>query len=342
MRLRAKFCLFCVSLIVAISSFSYADDGHVDVMSGSVRLMSGHPSISMSDEYVLIEMLSDKYRVTASFNFYNAGPSTTVAVGFPVDGSDEKLPFLSFKTWVDGKVVQTTDLPVEQDETGLDFYNSFKVKSVYFPENKTTNTVVIYEAPYGSSSNRREWISYDYSTGSSWNGPIGKAVFDIRFPEKTLLGFGVSDFGNSTPRIKHRAYGQMIFEICKFEPFPHNSFYLEFNKTAVCWNSNVREDPGGFGFCNSLLDSNAFAAAYPTLAVLRLRRNAVFAQQGRVFKDSDLTSYFFIMDWYKPSNEQKAASLSDKDKQRLKEIMDAEQAILSAKILPVPFIIPKD
>lgn len=124
-----------VGMAVFLSSHvpAFADDGGVQIQGGAARLMSEAPGISMSSEYVLIKMKPDHYRVKAIFHFFNHGASTTVAVGFPVDGYDasvQRQEFTYFKTWVNSKVVETpeiSDADFPDSEREYSYFNRWNV-----------------------------------------------------------------------------------------------------------------------------------------------------------------------------------------------------------------------
>lgn len=334
-------------IFISLSAALYADDGWVEVQGSSARLLEEHPTISMADEYVLIELMPEKYKVTASFNFYNSGESTTVAVGFPVSGSSEsKLrDFLSFKTWVNGapaSVKKFREFPEEAE------YAYFKVKTVDFLGLSTTTSIVEYEAPYGKMVGPLKWVTYDYSTGRSWKGPIGKVLIDLRFPED-LLGMDVTCLGG-TYSLQHRAPGQMVFQMNDLKPKPAQFFMAVFNPWGFCLSDAVRKHEYVQGFC-SLIAGGEDAltpkrkivmekANYPTLAVLRLRRNAIYARHGFIFKDKDLKKYFSNLEWYKPRADFKDSDLSEAEKQKITELKALEAAINSTALSPLPFSIP--
>ena len=331
----------------------FADDGGVDIEGGAARLIQEHPSISMSDEYVLIQMIPDKYRVTARFNFFNAGPSTTVAVGFPAAGREyvKNRDFIYFKTWVNGELVQTSDVPEAKEGDWDTWYKYYKVKQVNFISNSTTTTIVDYEAPYGSSVGPISWLNYEYGTGKSWKGPIGKAVFDLRFNEE-LLGFKLDVSDNVS--LTHRSRGQMVFEINNVKPVSYARFMLLFNPQTSCLSITERDRYSLNDYCSSIVgvptsDSrptpkvSVEQAKYPTLAVLRLRRNAIYAQHGRIFQDKDLKKFFSNMSWYAPQTSFKDSLLSADEIQKIKEINDIESDINSKKEFTAPFFVqPED
>ncbi|OGR46116.1 MAG: hypothetical protein A2X37_06400 [Elusimicrobia bacterium GWA2_66_18] len=325
----------------------FADDGAVDIAGGSARLMAEHPAISMSDEYVLITMLPDKYRVKAEFHFYNAGPSTTVAVGFPADGwgpeASASDDFLYFKTWVNGQIVSTKNIPnfvegyvapLEEDmKTGTSYY--FKVKYVDFPARSTTTSVVEYEAPYGRSSDGGSWVPYDYGTGGSWKGPIGKASFDIRFDED-WLGLGVvysrqdgQKEDLSSPR--HRSRGQIVFDLNGINPLSSASLTVFFHRRDACLALSSNS-----AYCDIITSADDMDSNTQTLALLKIKRNAVFARHGRVFKDPELRQFFLRKEWYEPQNGFES-SLSDIEREMIARIQKKEKRIAESKPLPAPF-----
>jgi len=335
--------------VFCLISVAHADDGWVEVTGGSACLIQEHPTISMADEYVLIEMMPDKYKVTAAFNFYNAGESTSVAVGFPVSGNAEykKSSFISFKTWVNGHRVATTNY--QDSATGDELeYSYYKVKKVQFLGKSTTTSVVEYEAPYGHSVGPVQWVAYNYSTGRSWKGPIGKVVIDLRFQEG-LLGLHPVD---DSLKLSHRAKGQMIFEASNLKPEAPNRFYVDFNPMEQCLTQAVRKHESVNAYCSSIAgwigkpsqekDLLGDSAKQPTLGVLRLRRNALYAKYGRVFKDQQLSNFFSNMNWYSPRPYFKESDLTESDRESVADISRLEKSIESAKVFPIPFSIPRD
>jgi hypothetical protein len=209
---------------------------------------------------------------------------------------------------------------------------------------------VDYEAPYGSSVGPVSWLNYEYGTGKSWKGPIGKAVFDLRFNEE-LLGFklDVSDNVNLT----HRSRGQMLFEINNVKPVAYARFMLLFNPIASCLSISERDRNSLNDYCRSIADVPASGnrprpmvamdyAKHPTLAVLRLRRNAIYAQRGRIFQDKDLKKFFSNMSWYAPKASFKDSLLSEDEKQKIKEINEIENDINSKKEFEAPFSVQSE
>lgn len=340
----------CFIYLILLGHSACADDGGVDVQSGSARLIHEHPTISMVDEYVLIEMLPNSYRVNASFNFYNNAESTTVPVGFPVSGkSNWGDGFKYFKTWVNGIKVDTKDFPEAKEEQaieGTENYKYFKVKLVDFPAKSTTTTMVQYEATYGYSVAEPSWLKYVYGTGNSWSGPIGLAVFDIRFAEDTL-GFVIS--ASDTPLLTHRAPGQMKFEMRNISPSDDAGFAISFLPFSYCaseWSGNdsehrIQHCSAYSRFNDSDISGHIVRPNYPTLTVLRLMRNALYASHGVIFKDVHLKRFFSNMSWYRPRHNYTDRDLSAQDRERIKAILKNETVIKSTPQIHSPFSIPR-
>lgn len=132
--------LLSIFLLMTLSQKSYSDDAYVDVLSGTVKLMSDHPSIRMVGEDVkIITNSTSTYDVDATFIFYNEGKSTTVLVGFPMQGyspeGDTVGEFISFKTFVNEKEVPVINqYKYYREEKPTD--EKWKIKEVYFPKGR--------------------------------------------------------------------------------------------------------------------------------------------------------------------------------------------------------------
>jgi len=122
--------IFRLPLLCALvlSASSFADDGALTA-GGSPGLVSGHPSVVMQRERVVLTAGLKTVHVDCTFVFHNEGPSCTVRMGFPdlaegAEGTDyyerldaakengRTLPpwegLIGFASWVDGKRVRTT------------------------------------------------------------------------------------------------------------------------------------------------------------------------------------------------------------------------------------------
>ncbi len=145
MKLRSLGLMFALVLL-AFGTVCRADDGGLDEagplsgFGGAVRLTKGHPSISMDKMQVDIYVNLDQARVECRFTFHNAGPATTVSMGFPEKRRGEygALPqgnsFTTFQTWVDGQVTPTTTRNGSRSDAP---WLTWRVKTVDFAANQT-------------------------------------------------------------------------------------------------------------------------------------------------------------------------------------------------------------
>lgn len=286
-------------LLCAFATFAQADDGGVALSAGGARLIDEHPTISMEDESVHIVMKPEQYTVDALFHFYNSGDSTTTLVGFPIEGTTRYLELakkevFAFHTYVNGKEVATKDVDLDKSDDELrDFsYKYFKIKEVTFPAHSTTTTRVEYSAPYGKFIPAINWLQYDYSTGASWKGPIHLAVFRVDFSEDLLgLELQVPD----PIKITKRSSGTVEFVLQDVKPNDASRVKISFNTWDSCFVEN-----GGGEYCNWPglgMESLSLGGGkewdnVPTLLVLRLKRNSLYAAHDHKFADKDLLKYF--------------------------------------------------
>lgn len=296
-----RFLLANLMMFVGLVAVVHADDGGVAVSAGGARLISEHPTISMEDEHVRIEMMPDRYRVKAVFNFYNSGSATTTPVGFPIEGEKTYLAegdkgVFSFRTYVNGKEVQTKDIDYDKatEEPRDNHYKYFKVKEVYFPAYSTTTTLVEYTAPYGKGALANTWVKYDYSTGRSWKGPIRKAVFDIGFSEDL---FGLDMEFSDDVKIVSRSSGNVVFAMRDVKPSVWSRVLINFNKIESCFMQNSIGVTCNMPYTDLSGKKVRFGAkittqVVPTLLVLRLKRNSVYAAHDYRFSDPFLMRYF--------------------------------------------------
>ena len=71
-----------LGMLCLLTGPAYANDASLST-SGTPKLMSGHPSISMESEVVRMLIGKEKVSVNCEFVFVNHGPATTVRMGFP-------------------------------------------------------------------------------------------------------------------------------------------------------------------------------------------------------------------------------------------------------------------
>ncbi|MDF2440808.1 MAG: hypothetical protein JWN98_1792, partial [Abditibacteriota bacterium] len=179
-----------ISLILLQSTLigvAGANDSSLD-WSGTPRMMQGGGTISMQSEVVRIEIGRKTYRVRCDFVFRNKGAATTVRMGFPDNSlerggdSNETLRsgFTNFRSWVDGRRVQTRLMRGAPDPNNLATY--WHTKAVRFPAHRTLRVRDEYTAGIGSELTFMSRLaSYTLHTGASWNGPIGRSEIIVTF-----------------------------------------------------------------------------------------------------------------------------------------------------------------
>ena len=201
--------LFALLGTSVFPQISYANDGGI-AMGGSPKLLSGHPSVKMTSEVILMKVTGEHVEVDCNFVFTNTGKKCVVRMGFPDQGygasdpdEDKSLEgfkitppettFDSFKSWVDGNSVPTN--LIRADKPGQ-FWHT---KTVTFPAHSVIKIRDLYTQSIGGGitkyktgyGNARQ-VAYILHTGSSWHGSIGKSMVIVRLmepwtTEKTLI-----------------------------------------------------------------------------------------------------------------------------------------------------------
>jgi len=175
--------------LLAAATTAFADDGWMP-MNGSALAFGGkHPTVQMVSEVVRATVGKNSSTVTCDFVFKNHGPACTVRMGFPNGGEQDgeleakyldKHTLKSFRSYVDGKRIETTHV-VLKDDVDLTRYNGiiqWEVKTVKFQKGQTLHVRDTYTAPHGVSNLITYRVSHFYyvlSTGGSWNGNIERA-----------------------------------------------------------------------------------------------------------------------------------------------------------------------
>ena len=110
-----------LSMALGIAGFNpvtvAADDGSVETVGGSVRLMKTQSSVRMVSEIVRARVGPDLVQVDCEFVMKNEGRADTVRIGFPdgsvgpYSGGGEEYESESFRSWVDGVEVKCQRAP---------------------------------------------------------------------------------------------------------------------------------------------------------------------------------------------------------------------------------------
>lgn len=324
--------LLSIFLLMTLSQKSYSDDAYVDVLSGTVKLMSDHPSIRMVGEDVkIITNSTSTYDVDATFVFYNEEKSTTVLVGFPMHGyspeGDTVGEFISFKTFVNEKEVPVINqYKYFREEKPTD--EKWKIKEVSFPKGQEVITRVQYTAPYGFASNGDAFIDYIIGTGKSWSGNIGISTFTVIFTDDTNLSvndpFSLLQYLYGKSRFS-RTKNTMSWVTPEFKPeYIRDMFHVEI---APFWTPYRDIVPNLDTFGGNPVDPLLLEKL--TVKQLRILRNAVYARHGKIFKDKELAKYFSTRQWYAPKQDYVEGDLSDIEKDNIQRIAEYEKYLMS-------------
>lgn len=171
-----------------------ADDGAL-AFGGTPALLSRHPQVSMLRERVTMTVQTSVVNVDCRFVFHNAGPATTVRMGFPDEGEGASDPeeeyganwaskppkstFHWFHSYVNGQPAATK--LIHSNSPSLAWHE----KIVFFPANADVQVRDLYAVDVGAqimmSNQTALEASYALHTGGSWHGPIGQVVVIVRF-----------------------------------------------------------------------------------------------------------------------------------------------------------------
>lgn len=191
--------VLCAALCLAGPGVAQANDASLD-LSGTPRLMAGHPSVTMQSEVISLVVGRESVVADCRLVFVNTGSACTVRMGFPDDSWERdsstpedapfKSSFTSFQSYVDGKVVPTR---VESGPQANGLNTIWRVKSVAFgTRGKSRSTRRVrekYTVPIGGEMTFLSKLAgYTLHTGASWKGPIGRSEITARFDRPLKRG----------------------------------------------------------------------------------------------------------------------------------------------------------
>lgn len=220
---------FAVILTCSVADAPRADDGAIEAVGGSLRLMDEHPSIRMVAEHVRAWVSTDSVSVECTFFMHNNGPAVTARVGFPntSGGADVEsaAPFRRFRSFIDGHEVDVKEIPdPEPHWNSYGSYRSWMVKDVAFGANQFKTMSNEYVAEAGGTSDGLRTFEYILSTGGSWKGPIGAGDIVV-----TLRGIHPDSLLHLDPAPTSRSGQELRWHFENLEPefdeyFSHVSF----------------------------------------------------------------------------------------------------------------------
>ena len=183
--------------LIAACSAASANDGGI-AYGGSPKLLTGHPSVSMTSEVINLAVGEESVKVDCQFVFTNHGAACKVRMGFPDEGEgaddpDEegganvmktppKTTFTSFRSFVNGKPVATK--LIRADKPGKYWHT----KTVTFPAHAVVRVHDVYTQRIGGGifttgvvEGSVHQAGYILHTGASWHGAIGRSEVNVSF-----------------------------------------------------------------------------------------------------------------------------------------------------------------
>ncbi len=189
------------------TTLAVADDGWLGYP-GKPKQFNAKPTVRMASERVTVVIHRWHADVRCEFVFENHGPATTVKMGFPDFHSSGELGkkaitiYDRFNSYVDGVRVRTKLEPkvYQQSMESMSAPAAFQTKSVHFGRHQVRRVNEVYRVSLGSlalsgtTPNAHypaiKAFDYIFHTGSTWNGPIGKAAMTIAFARDATMPQG--------------------------------------------------------------------------------------------------------------------------------------------------------
>lgn len=169
---------------------SNANDREIVGIGGSLKVLSGESKdISMESEDISMLIKKDIYKVVVNFIFKNySSKNVTMKMGFPESGHGDidvksvltKTAFISFKSYINGKSVETKRKNIYQHDPNNDYsYQTYWVKDVFFKPNETLKVKVEYTSKMGNVALPGIFAEYNF-TGGNWKGKVKKSTLTAK------------------------------------------------------------------------------------------------------------------------------------------------------------------
>lgn len=179
-----------VFFFLLISLSSYANDREIVGIGGSLKVLSGESKdISMESEDISMLIKKDIYKVVVNFVFKNySSKNLTVKMGFPESGHGDidvksvltKTAFISFKSYINGKIVETKRKNISNQDPNNDYsYETYWVKDVSFKPNEILKVKVEYTSKMGNVALPGIFAEYNF-TGGNWKGKVKKSTLTAK------------------------------------------------------------------------------------------------------------------------------------------------------------------
>lgn len=274
---------------------------------GSELIPLKETRIMMASEDIVMELKKGLWEVKATYQFRNPTEHTIpLQLGFPEkhcdpDESDcvssRRGRFQRMKTMVRGKKVAQRTGEVAPNTPWAPQLGRVFLYDITFAPKETVE--VVHEYAYDMNQGvGGAWVDYVTKTGTLWNGPIGKARFTLRMPERPwdvgyLPGYSLDTY--QTKMVGRKPVTELTFQMASWTPT--NNLMVEFPTPGDTWSRRGLED------CPLLRpfeqrDAREIKAARKQLekltdARLRVCRNIPYAHHGYEFKDSSLRAIFY-------------------------------------------------
>ena len=192
--------LFLGLLLAALQllgSVALADDSSVGAEGGTVHAIWS-TDVRLDAETVQATCFGNFAEYRVDFRFVNEGAARRVMLGFPFQrGSDPEYVSpewpVGFQAWQNGRPLAVKAVVVSGGATPEDATGGYFVHEAVFPHGATMITVSYLSDPGGYASDRGShagaghgmaaFYQYWLHTGSTWKGPIGKAVVRYQFAD---------------------------------------------------------------------------------------------------------------------------------------------------------------
>ena len=321
---------FLIGLLsIGLCIFLNANDAYIEAAGGSIIPIdspesSAHPSISMKNEVIKIDMQPRSYHVHVDFEFYNEGDSTTIKVGFPQwhYGTTATIDLKNFKTTVNGKTVEYEILEDNGTKTPVhhaDIVDLWFVRDITFPSKSTTKTSVDYDCDYGVAGYWKA-VEYLFGTGRTWKNPIGSQTIEITnnigatsvilCDRTAFIESNEWKTADSWKDVKVSNNGEKI-TITRKNVSPN---YFDTFRCEIADDYYLSFPYGDFDSQNYRLGNDRLTEkelVFFTNDQLRYMRNIILAYHGNIFQSADLNNWLKKQDWYKPSHKVELSELSE-------------------------------
>jgi len=269
-------------------------------------------AVRMQAEEIVLTAEADRWNVVATYTFENPSDhDVQLQVGFPEvgcpkqdDGDCHAKAFQGLTTEVDGKRVTHRQGSLAQTERWAEYLGKFWLFDVIFAAKKQVTIVHRYQMDATLDSMGGRSVSYVTRTGSTWAGPIGKAVFRFRVPpHATFLQSGEVLGAPKSPwfvRDGQLAYTEVVFEKKNWTPkgdlnfsfatafgqfpVPRLSAQVLAERAKALGLNEAEQCPRTSIYSTETIDSEAQAQSC---------RNLVYARWGHPFKKEVLNALYY-------------------------------------------------